>query len=360
MKIGIDAVQANKSNRSGVEWVAWYVIDSLKKTARNELVVLYTREKLKSDMLPLPEMWKSSVLRWPRIPLWTQIRLSLQLAQDKPDVFFSPGYTLPLWHPKKSVAMIHDLGFVHAPELYSWWQRIFYRFILAYTLKTASHIITPTEFTKQDILARFNISESAISVVPLGVRLKTEYKSLNKEAEKPYILYLARLTAKKNVFGVVKAYKNLREKKGVTHKLILAGKPDVGWKKVEKYIAENSLTEHITVTGYVSEEEKWALLKNASVFVFPSFFEGFGIPVIEAMVAGTPVVTSNTTCLPEIVGDSALLVDPKDTNAIVENVYRVLTDTELSKDLIKKGLVQAEKFDWKNTGAGVLKVLNLQ
>lgn len=363
MNIGIDATQANKKDRSGVEWSAFFVIEALKDVASDALVTLYSRTPLEEDLLPLPQKWMSKVLNWPQMSLWTQIRLSLGLLKDKPDVFFTPGYTLPLLHPKKSVVMIHDLGFVHAPELYTWWQRFFYRFILAYTLKTAFHIITPTRFTKNDIVTRFGFSENDISVAPLGVKqLATSNWQLALEKKYPesYLLYVGRLTAKKNVQGIVEAYEKLREEKGITHKLVLAGKPDVGWEKTAQYIREHNLSEYITVTGYVSEAEKWSLLKNASVFVFPSFFEGFGIPVIEAMSVGTPVVTSNTTCLPEIAGDAALLVDPHNVDEIAENIYRILSDTSLAEDLIKKGLIQAQKFDWKKTGEEVLKVLKAQ
>lgn len=357
MKLGIDAAQANKTNRSGVEWTSWHIINALKSALQHEEVFLYSRETLQEDVLPLPSTWRSQVVKWPQVPFWTQIRLSLQLIADKPDVFFTPGYTLPILHPKKSIAMVHDLGFMHVPEYYTPWQRMFYPFIVRYTLSVASHIITPTEFTKQDIVNTYNYPEEKITVVPLGINLGFETEDVRFESKEPFMLYLGRLTIKKNIEGVVHAYKILREK-GVTHNLVLAGKPDVGWEHVEKYITEHNLTEHITITGYISEQEKWSLLKNASVFVFPSFFEGFGIPVIEAMAAGTPVVTSNTTCLPEVAGDAALLVDPTDVSAIAESTYRVLSDDALSNDLIKKGLVQAQKYNWNSAGESIYNVLS--
>ena len=376
MIIGIDANQANKAKRSGVEWYAWHLIQNLKELSKideySQLEFrLYSSEPLKGKLSELPDKWQARVLHWIKLPgwnLWTQIRVCLELLIHPPDVYFAPGYTLPLFHPKKSVVTIHDIGFKYFPEYYNWLYRWYLEFVTWYSLKTAWQVVVPSEYTKQDIIQKYNYPAAKIFVTPLS-HDKEHYKVINDDKllnyilekysiKKPYLLFISRLTAKKNILGIIKAFHKIKQTVNFSDlQLVLAGSKQSGWTEVENYIKQNDLEDSIYTLGYIPETDKPALIIGAQVFIFPSFFEGFGMPVLEAMACGTPVVTSNTTSLPAVAGAAALLVDPYDIDDIVQAIEKILTDSNLAQALSAKGLARAKEFSWQKTAQQTLKVL---
>jgi glycosyltransferase involved in cell wall biosynthesis len=372
MIIGIDANQANKDEKSGVEWYAWHLIQNLKQVPQTGLEFrLYSSESLNGELSGLPDNWQSRVLGWIKLPfwnMWTQIRLSFELMLHPPDVFFAPGYTLPLVHPKKSVVVIHDLGFEHFPEYYNFLYRLYLKFVTWYSLKAAWKIIVPSEFTKQDIVQKYNYSADKVYVTPLSHDEKL-YKVISNDdlisnvlnkykIKKPYLLFIARLTKKKNILGVIKAFHKLKQSsKHLDLQLVLGGQRQYGWDEASDYIKNNNLSKDIKVLGYVPETDKPILINAAEVFVFPSFFEGFGIPVLEAMACGVPVVTSDTTCLPEVAADASVLVDPHSIDAIAEAIEKILADNDLAQDLSAKGIARAKEFSWHKTTNATLDIL---
>lgn len=170
--------------------------------------------------------------------------------------------------------------------------------------------------------------------------------------EYKYILYLGRGDERKNINGLIKAFKILKEKYNMPQKLVLAG-PNIG------YHIPKDLEDEVHFTGYVEEDKKWELLRNADVFVFPSFYEGFGIPIIEAQKVGTPVACSDTSSLPEIVGDSALMFNPYHHTEIAEAIYKILSQPQFKEELIRRGFENVKRFSWLKTAEETLKVITL-
>lgn len=166
------------------------------------------------------------------------------------------------------------------------------------------------------------------------------------EKKKPYLLFIGRLEERKNIVRIVEAFEILKEQYRIPHELLLAGKPGFGYGRIANTLQAISYKQEIKELGYVSEEEKWELLRNADVFLFPTLYEGFGIPVLEAQSVGVPVVTSNTSSLPEVAGEGAVLVDPTSVESIAEGVQRLLSDQGLRSGIIEKATHNVSRYSW--------------
>jgi len=318
MKIGIQiSPDLGKKNKTGIE--------NYLENFRNQIMML---KNLKKHQIFL---YTRKTVKWPFKFGWTQIGLSLKILQDKPDILFVPAHTFPIVHPKLVIA-IQGLEFEAIPKNYSFFQRKILRFLTKRNLKNAEKIIVPSECTKRDLM------ESTRNYTP------NQYRK--------YILYLGSRHKRKNIKGLIKAFEILKNKHKIPHKLILAGvsKKDNEEQNI-KYKNE------IFFTDYVDEYKKWELLKNAEVFVFPSFYEGFGMPPLEAQLAGAPVVASNTSSLPEILEKSALLVNPSKPEEIAEGIYKIISNPDLKESLIKKGYENVKRFNWEKCVKETLNII---
>lgn len=318
MKVGIQ-ISSDLKKRTGVGEYIYQLLKHLPEVDdyKNHQFFLYNYKNLK----------------WPFKWGWTQIRLSLAMLKNKPDILFVPVHTFPMIHPEKIVVVIQGLEFERVPECYSLSQRKKLRFLTKRNAKKAEKIIVPSECTKRDLIKFYKIDSDKIQVIPHGIMLETK-SSTSKPRTGPYLLYLGTKHKRKNINGLKKAYKILKEKYKIKHELILAGS--------NKYIDDN---------------KKWQLLKNADVFVFPSFYEGFGFPVLEAQVAGIPVVASDISSLPEVLNNSALLINPNKPEEIAEAIYRIIKNPELKKELIKKGQENVKRFPWQKCAKETLKII---
>jgi len=357
MKIGIDASRAFKKNKTGVEWYAYHVIKNLLKIDSDNQFVLYC------DDFGGPTPYRGldpqiKILNWPFKYLWTQGRLSLEMLFHKPDALFVPASAMPIIHPKNTVAVIHDVGFIKYPEAYSKWQLRYLKWSTKFAVKHAKKIITISEFSKQEIIKYFKADENKIAVTYLATENQNIISSQkNKKINSPYILYLGRLEKKKNIIGIIKSFAILKQNSQLSHKLVLAGSRGYGWEETESIIKQNNLQDEIIELGYIAEKDKPALYKNADLFLFPSLYEGFGLPILEAMVSGTPVITSNFGAMAEVAKDSAILVDPNNHQQIANKMKEVLIIKELQEDLIKKGKERVKEFSWKKCAKETLSIL---
>lgn len=373
MTIGIDASRANKNYKTGTEWYSYHLIAELKKiTDPKDQFVLYSREKLRGDLGELPQNWQSRVLNWPPKKFWTQARLSAEMWRHPPEALFIPAHTLPPIHPKKVVTTCHDVAFLRLPRAYDWPALKYHKFAIKFAVRHAEKIIAVSEFTKQELMEFFRISPDRISVVPNGYN-NDRYKLIeDKEAiagvlakynlSRPYLLYVGRLEAKKNTPGLIRAFNILKKSseflvQNSQLKLVLVGQPGVGFKKVSEAILENNLSSEVIMPGWVGEEDLPYLISGAAAFIFPSFYEGFGIPVLEAMACGTPVVASGIPVIREVAGEAAYLFDPYSPENIAEGISRVLTDDHLREDLKIRGLVRAARFSWARCAKETYEVL---
>lgn len=390
MNIGINAVAAFKQPRTGVEEYTYQLIKHLTmlEESKRHRFILYIGDQGTvpegqsfSEGLSLRDSPLSIIkqLKW-SLPMWTQIRLASEMLLHQPDVLFIPVHVLPLVHPQNSVVTIHGLEYEYYPKMYPWRHLRYLRWSTKYALKNARKIIAVSENTKKDLVELYSGEPEKIAVIHHGFSINEQGLSLKdnlvsrtvlkgQSLKPPYILFIGRLETKKNIQGIIKAFNLLKEKYQVPHKLVLVGPKggqgqSLGYSPWEKDCISGTVPEGLSLnsdqvifTGYVSEQEKWSLLKKADMFVLPSFYEGFGMPILEAQTAGCPVVTSNVSSMPEVAGQGAILVEPKNIEEISDAMYKVISDDELKKDLITKGYENVKRFSWKKCAQETLKVL---
>lgn len=265
--------------------------------------------------------------------------------------------------PFKRIITVHDLSPFLFPNTFSYSTVLLHKILFSKTLRSVDKIITVSESSKYDLVTHFSVPEDKIKVIFNGV--DTRFKPLNKDNVNellkmyninfPFILYVGTLEPRKNIPILLKAYYQLK-KRNINHKLVIAGKK--GWKYQEIFetIDKLNLKDDIIFTGYVPENDLPALYNAADLFVYPSIYEGFGLPPLEAMACGTPVITSNTSSLPEVVGNAGIMVDPLDINELAYSMHEVLTNSTLKIDLSKKGLERAKMFSWEKCARETLEV----
>lgn len=367
MLIGIDASPLNRHHKTGTEWYTHHLILNLAKIDPFNEYLLYCREPLKEEFMELPANFKIKVLSWPINKFWTQGRLSLEMLMRPPDVLFVPAQALPVICPKKVITTVHDIGFERFPEYYSNFARRYLRFSTKFALKKATKIIAVSNFTKKELIDVYRADKNKIEVIYNGYnQLYQKDKSpsvsqniLTKlKIKKPFILSIGRLEKKKNTLNIVKAFSILaKEPEFFSLQLILVGQGGLGFAEIEEEIKKSGVTSRIILTSWLNDRILTGLLKKAEVFVFPSFYEGFGIPIVEAMASGVPVVTSNVASCPEIADQAALTVDPNDSSAIARAIKKILSDKELKNELVKRAEERIKTFDWQKCAQETLKVI---
>jgi len=407
MLIGIDASRANRSHKSGTEWYSYYIIRELAKLDKDNQYILYTDKPLLSGLSDLSsdiiedkepvfkDGWqlikspynnfKAKVLGWPFKFFWTQGRLSLEMLFSSPDVLFVPAHALPLIHPKKSVVTIHDIGFKREEKLYERSsigpEKKSYKSLLdfvvrlltlgkygantfdyldwstSFSLHHAQVIITISEFTKRELGELYKADNNKVKVIYNGYP-KDIYKLLTNKIEaervlssygikQPYVFYVGRLEKKKNIAMLIEAFHILKTRyTNLPHKLYLVGDASYGFDDIKYSIHGFHLQNDVFTTGWVKEEDLPYIFSCAVAFVFPSNYEGFGIPLLQAMATGVPIVASNAASIPEIAGDAAVLFDPADSTDMANALASVLTDETLRKKLIEAGQKRIVNYSW--------------
>lgn len=246
---------------------------------------------------------------------------------------------------QKEVIFVYDLSLLITPQFHSKSGVIFFKTLIKRTLNNSHKIIAISENTKKDLMKYYKIPADKIVVIyPTLPKQAKSQKKPKIAIKKPYLLYLGTLEPRKNIPSIIKAFSQLKAASFFPYQLIVAGKKGWGYSGIFRLVKKLHLENEVMFTDYVSEEEKKYLYKHASLFVYPSFYEGFGIPPLEAMAYGCPVITSNTSSLPEVVGDAGLMVNPYNVDELVLTIKKILNDKKLKTDMIKKGFVQARKF----------------
>lgn len=366
MIIGIDASRALKPKRTGTEVHNAEIIKHLVALDSEDTFRLYSSVEPYGDMKEIQNSnLRSQNVEWRVMPFprgWTLFRLSWEMLFKAPDVLFVPAHILPIISPKRSVVMIHDIGFDHFRELYKWVQVWYHRYAIWYAKLFASHILTPSEYTRQDLHRVYKIPLHKMTVVHHGFNPDNFYPAPKNEAsprDVPYFYFVGRNEHKKNLVRMIEAFKLFKEKTGLKHKFVIAGSPGYGFDAIKAAYEQlpNTYKDDVEILGYISQDESTKLLRHAQALVFTTLFEGFGFPALEAFASGTPVITSNTTSMPEVVGDAALTVDPTKTEQITNAMTQIASDPELRQDLIKKGNEQYKKFSWEKAARETLAVL---
>ncbi|EKE15841.1 MAG: group 1 glycosyl transferase [uncultured bacterium] len=360
-KIGIDGSRAFIGKRTGIEEYSYQIIKHLRDFFVDDEIILYIRNSQEVDF-ELPKNWKIRKMRFPRF--WTQIRLSWEMLFHSPDILFIPAHTVPFIHPKKTVVVIHGLEYEMYPQAYSLLERIYMRFVIKNSCRWADKIICVSENTKMDVEKLYGVDEKKIKVIYEGYNIFQDFDfsqktSFDLDKIKPYILFIGRIEERKNVKGIVEAFDFIKEKYGIPHKLLLVGKKGYGYEEAQKRIDISKYKEDIVEVGYVSEEEKYVFLKNAEVFVFPSFYEGFGLPILEAQNAFVPVVTSNVSSIPEVADDAVFYANPNNFEEIAENIYILISNREAKENIVKRGIENVKRFSWAQCAKEISELLKI-
>lgn len=298
--------------------------------------------------------------------MWEQLIQPFLINKGGFDVFHSPDHVLPFLPIKaKKIVTVHDLSFYMHPETFPAMKRTYKKLITPGSLRRADRIIADSASTKKDIIDIFAISPDKISVVHIGVggefskihdsnilsRLKEERKLKN-----PFILFVGTLEKRKNIEGLIDAYILAVREHKIAHDLVVVGRKGWLYEGIFKKVQREGFAGKIKFIFDARQEELPVLYNLADLFVYPSIYEGFGLPVLEAMACGTPVITSNVSSLPEVAGDAAMLIDPYDTQGLALSIAKVLHDETLKKTLSQKGLERAKQFGWDKCARETLEV----
>lgn len=274
-----------------------------------------------------------------------------------------PHFNVPLLTSAKLVVTVHDLTYLHGSEaLKSRSGRAYVRFLFRFIARNAAAIITVSEYTKKDLMEFFPVRAEKVFVIPeaasdmfykISDPNKLEKQLCFGSSGRPFILFVGSLKPHKNIPALVTAVSNLREKKRIEHQLLIVGRKDKKNPEILKLIESNP---YVSYLGEVSDEKLATLYNLADLFVLPSFREGFGLPVVEAMACGTPVAVSDRTSLPELVGEAGQLFDPDRIDALEHVIYNILENKDLRQKMSLAGLERSKEFSWQNTAKNTLKV----
>lgn len=357
MLIGIEAAHANKQPRTGVEQVCFKLIQELKKIIPSEMrVILYSNTPLRHGLEDMPANWSVKILSWPLRKLWSRIRLSWELLRSPPDIFIAPGQLIPFFCPRKTVVIVHDSAFMAYPAAYNFWGRQYLKWMNRRIAAKADLIITPSEFSRQELNKYFGADLKKIIVAPLGYDSKVfhlldeaEKKSssavLQKyQLDKSFLLAVNRLETKKNTRRIVEAFNLL--KKDFDLQLVLAGRPGVGYEEIKREISESPYRVDIKELGWMGEADLLHLLNNARLFLLPSLYEGFGLPLLEAAACGCPVVAAQGGSLPEVGEEAVVYVNPQDSADIARGAREILFDDQQRELYCQRGLESVKKYSW--------------
>lgn len=352
-RIGINALYLIPGGVGGTEIYLRRLLAALASIDReNEYFVFTNRET--SDLVPLqanfharPQAVRAS-FRPARI-LWEQSVLALEAARL--DVLFNPGFTSPVLAPCACVTVFHDLQHVQHPEYFRWFDLPFWKLLLWASAHRARRLIAVSEATRADLVRVYGLPADHIDVVHHGV--EPEFFALDRTHTEPFVLCVSTLHPHKNLDRLIRAY--ARQKRD--WRLIIAGMRGFFAAALEALIAELGVEDSVKLTGWIPREDLLQLYARAQAFVYPSTFEGFGMPVLEAMAAGIPVACSDIPPLREVAGDAALFFDPLNEDAIAGALDRIVTDTGLRVQLTQAGPERARAFTWERAAGETLAAL---
>jgi glycosyltransferase involved in cell wall biosynthesis len=292
--------------------------------------------------------------------LWYQTGLKHQLKLQQVDLFFSPVHEGSFFPPVPQIVTVHDLIPLKYPEVSPKW-KYYYLYALPFLLKQSQGIICVSEYTKQDLVANYALDPNSIDVVYNGYAQNLFYPQANHAILEQYnldkyLLYVGDMRLYKNLSRSLEAFDSLPLQ---DYQFVITGKKDdFFYPEIKRQVSQLTAQDRIIFLDYVPKEDLPGLYSMAQALVFPSLYEGFGLPVLEAMACGCPVITSKVTSIPEVGGNSVFYVDPYDVDSIAQGIYQVITNPELSTNLRHQGLTRAKLFSWDKTAAGVAKVLD--
>lgn len=367
MNIWIDGYEANVPQRLGSSQVAFELLKNLEKIDRkNTYTILLPNLPLK-DLPKVRDGWSYKILKPRR--LWTHIAIPLALytAKQKPDLIYSPTHYIPRFSPVKRIVTIFDLSYLYFPGFFQkkdLWQLVNWS---KFSIKNADHIITISNFSKKDICKSYSVNKEKVTVAypgynesvfkPIKDKQAVENYKKKYKISGDYVIFIGTLQPRKNLLRLIESFVKIDNLKLViVGKIKGEGRQAWMFDEILKKPKELGIEDKIIFTGFIPDRDLAYLVNGAQAFVLPSLWEGFGIPAVDAMACGVPVVVSNDSSLPEVVGKAGLLIDPKSTDQIEQAIRTIVTDKKLRQRMSKLALKQADKYSWKKMAKIVLKV----
>ena len=373
MRIGIDYTAAVRQGAGIGRYTRQLVHALIDLDTQNEYVLLVagagvshsavqdldSRGNVRGVILPVSDHTLAVLWHRLRLPLW------VELASGALDVFHSPDFTLPPVRKAKTVVTVHDLSFMRVPQCSEPSLRSYLLQVVPASVHRADMVLADSECTKSDLCELLDVDPARVEVIYAGVEQRFRrvqdahlLRAVRERYHLPsrFILGLGTLQPRKNFERLIEAYAHVRKKLGDEISLVIAGGRGWMYQGIFQRVEELGLQDMVCFPGYVADEDLPALYTLADLFVFPSLYEGFGLPPLEAMACETPVVTSNVSSLPEVVGDAALMVDPHDVRALAEAMQEFLSDRDLRIEMVRRGVVRAQRFSWSQAARKLLDV----
>lgn len=350
LRIAIDASKTTIQKTTGTEYYARALIHALIRANTQHEIHLYFRDTPPDDLFPHNPLVKTHVIPFRR--MWTHLRFAWELWRSRPDVVFVPAHTLPFLFPSRALVTVHDLGYKKFPQAHPSRGRLYLDLTTRYSAWRATQLLADSQATASDLAQFYGTSAKKMNVVyPATEKLTVGELPNHPALQDSYFLFIGTMQPRKNIAMITQAYRQFRQTAKNPPNLIFAGAK--GWLFDESWLEGDG----IHWLGYINEADKGALYAHARALVFPSLYEGFGFPILEAMGCGTPVITSTTSSCPEVAGDSALLVNPSDVDELVNALHQMNDDANLRQNLCQKGIIQYQQFSWQNAAEQVLRIL---
>lgn len=375
MRIGIEAQRLFRPHKHGMDRVALELIKNLQRIDKVNEYFIFVKPDQDRDVLEHTDNFNIVEVPGGPYPLWEQFQLPKFVKKYQCDLLHCTSNTAPLKVQSKVITTLHDIIFREESVLKqllssaSWYQKIgnlYRRFLVKDVVKKSEHLITVSNFENQNIKKVFKLENQKVTTVHNGVnqQFNNQFTREQKEAvrsqyqlPKEFLFHIGNKDPRKNTKRLLDAFFELKQMQFGNIKLVIAGvNEDTLDSMLEEMFVPSALKKDIVLTGYIEDEDLPVIYGLAQVFLFPSLREGFGIPILEAMASGVPVITSNTSSMPEVAGESALLINPYDTQELTQAMVKLLSDEDFRNSLIKGGLKQCRTFSWNQSAKKVLKI----
>ncbi|HTL38977.1 MAG TPA: glycosyltransferase family 1 protein [Kofleriaceae bacterium] len=370
MRIGVDLLFLAAGRGGGIERYVRGLLAGFARVGPDHEYVLFTNADCRGTFELAPRFTEiaanvSATFR-PAKLVWEQTVLPVQLARERIDVLLAPANIAPIVHRCPTAVIMHDVIPFIRPEVFTRTERLAMRSLFRASALRSDTIITISESSRRDILRLFGVPPERVTVIPGACDEQfrpTPPTPESREALRQhgvpdeYLLYVAAARSYKNVDGLIRAFRLLKDR-GLRHSLVITGLADRASADLVALADSLGLARDVVFSGFVDDRWLPALYSAAAALVFPSLYEGFGLPVIEAMACGTPVAAANRTSLPEVVGDAGLLFDPDSPEDIARTIERVLGDAALREQLIARGIARAKAFTWDRVAIETLAALS--
>jgi len=365
MKIGIDARMYGK-NQSGIGTYIKNLTEKIFELDKDNDYYLFLLDPMHSQYKPVNERVHKIKVNSSWYSYAEQTKFLKDIYKQKLDLIHFPHFNAPILYSGKRIHTIHDITpkFFPGHKQKSWFRKKAYELAIKTSLKKSSKIITISQNTKNDLINYFQVPEDKIIITFLGIEShfkKVEDYAKIKEIKdrygitKPYLFFISAWRNHKNFEGLIAAFEKIKSQ-GYDYQLVLGGQEDPYYSRISKKIAQSKYKKDIITPGFISDKDLPAFYSAAEIFIIPSFYEGFGIIGLEAMACQTPVISSNTTALPEILGEAALYFDPKNIQKMSAEIIDLINNPEKQNELIEQGLKQIKKYSWEECAQKTLSI----